>query len=77
MNKGIRFRVTYTYQRSDKQFDIYDRKLSRSDVFADICVREHIILGLGVPSLTFEQIAQMAGVRDMSYRVVHPHEFIR
>lgn len=77
MNKGTRFRVTYTYQHSDKQFDIYDRKLSRSDVFADICVREHIILGLGVPALTFEQIAHLAGVQGMSYRVVHPHEFLR
>lgn len=67
MHIGHRYRVYYCFKEDTRCFDIIGEHLSRADVYAEICYRETVISGLGVPGLTFEQIATNAGVTRMQF----------
>lgn len=72
MTCDTRFRISYSIQSEMRSFDVMGSRLSASDVYAEICYREAIISGLGVPGMTFKQIAADAGVADMSYDALPP-----
>lgn len=67
-----RFRISYRIHGEIRSFDVMGSRLSASDVYAEICYREAIIYGLGVPGMTFKEIASRAGVTDMSCSAL-PH----
>ncbi len=77
MNIGNRYRVYYCFKEDTRCFDIIGEHLSLADVYAEICCRETIISGLGVPGLTFEQIATNADVTRMQFALFPPHGFTR
>jgi len=72
MTGDTRFRVSYSFRRDTRSFDVMSSCLSASDVYAEICYREAIISGLGVLGMTFKEIASNAGVTDMSYAALPP-----
>lgn len=72
MTDSNRFRISYRIQGEIRSFDVMGSRLSASDVYAEICYREAIIYGLGVPGMTFKQIASNAGVTGMSYTALPP-----
>jgi len=72
MKGDTRFRISYSIQSEMRSFDVMGSRFSASDVYAEICYREAIISGLGVPGMTFKEIASNAGVTDMSYAALPP-----
>lgn len=77
MNIGQRYRIYYCYKNVTRSFDIICAHLSHADAYAEICYRETILSGLGVPGLTFEQIATNAGVSRMQFSLIPSHGFTR
>lgn len=72
-----RFRITYKSKNKIEKFDFIASVFSREEVFAEICVREDILIGLGVAGKSFEEVAADAGISQMTYKVIPPFGFTR